>query len=60
MVPAHVQVIPVDGIIELPEIAEQVSTSETLRERNELLLLHVATGLSIALVSVAWVLLALD
>ncbi len=57
---AHVQVIPVDGIIELPEVAEQVLASETLRERNELRLLNVATTLSIALVSVAWVLLALD
>ena len=57
---AHVQVIPVDGIIELPEMAEQALASETLRERNELRRLNVATAVSIALVSVAWVLLALD
>ena len=57
---AHVQVIPVDGIIELPEMAEQAFASEALRERNELRLLNVATALSIALVSVSWVLLAFD
>ena len=41
---AHVQVIPVDGIIELPEMAEQALASETLRERNELRRLNVATA----------------
>ena len=38
------EVIPVDGIIELPEMAEQALASETLRERNELRRLNVATG----------------
>jgi hypothetical protein len=41
-------------------MAEQALASETLRERNELRRLNVATAVSIALVSVAWVLLALD
>jgi hypothetical protein len=59
-VPAQVQVIPVDGVIELPDFPEQAEISERLREQNELLLLNVATGLSVLLVSVAWVLLALD
>jgi hypothetical protein len=63
IVSAHIRVIPVEGVTELPDFAEQAASSEDLlrrRERNELLLLSIATGLSIVLVSCAWVLLALD
>ena len=58
--PAQVLVIPVDGVIELPDFPEQTEAAEDRRQQNELLLLNVATGLSVLLVSVAWVLLALD
>jgi hypothetical protein len=62
-VSAHFRVIPVAGVTELPDFAEQAASSEELRqrrERNELRLLSTATGLSVVLVSCAWVLLALD
>jgi hypothetical protein len=62
-VSAHIRVIPVAGVTALPDFAAQAASAEQLRERrerNELLLLSIATGLSIVLVSWAWVFLALD
>jgi hypothetical protein len=63
IVSAHIRVIPVEGVTELPDFAAQAVSAEQLRERrerNELRLLKIATGLSIVLVSCAWVFLALD
>ena len=57
------RVIPVEGVTELPDFAAEAVSADELRERrerNELRLLKVATGLSIVLVSCAWVFLALD
>jgi hypothetical protein len=62
-VSAHIRVIPVEGVTKLPDFAAQADSFEerrARRERNELLLLSTATGLSVVLVSCAWVLLALD
>ncbi len=59
------RVIPVEGISKVPGLAEAFDrdleqAAEARRQKSELLLLNVATGLAVLLVSCAWVALALD
>jgi hypothetical protein len=54
------RIIPVEGISEVPVAAEDVELAEARRQRRELRLLNVATGLSLLLVCSAWVAMALD
>ena len=58
------RVIPVDGISEITGVNEgldhEVTDAEAQRQKRELLLLNVATGLSVMLVSCAWIMIALD
>jgi hypothetical protein len=54
------KVIPVQGIAEVPDIVEGHEEAEARRHRAELLLLNVATALAIALVTSAWVAIALE
>ena len=58
------RVIPVDGISEVPGVGQgldhEIEDAEARRQKRELLLLNVATGLSVALVSCAWIAIALD
>ncbi len=56
----NMRVIPVEGVTALPDIAELPKEADIRRDKRELLLLNVATGLAVLLVSCAWVLLALD
>ncbi len=56
---SDIRIIPVPGITELPEIVEgEDEARERRRHWREMLLLNVATGLSLVLVSCAWILLA--
>jgi hypothetical protein len=54
------RVIPVEGISRIPDIAHDVEEAEARQQRAELLLLNVATGLAVLLVSCAWIAIALD
>jgi hypothetical protein len=54
------RVIPVEGISRVPDITHDVEEAEARRQRSELLLLNVATGLAVLLVSCAWIAIALD
>jgi hypothetical protein len=58
------RVIPVDGISVVPGVSQgidqEMEDAEARRQKRELLLLNVATGLSVALVSCAWIAIALD
>jgi hypothetical protein len=58
------RVIPVDGISEIPGVSQgvdnELENAEARRQKRELLLLNVATGLSVLLVSCAWIAIALD
>jgi hypothetical protein len=58
------RVIPVDGISAVPGVRQgidqEMEDAEARRQKRELLLLNVATGLSVALVSCAWIAIALD
>jgi hypothetical protein len=58
------RVLPVDGMAKLPasgrDIAADIETAEARQQRDELLLLNVATVLSVALVCCAWIAIALD
>jgi hypothetical protein len=60
----NARVIQVEGISKVPGIAQtfddELEAMEARRERSELLLLNVATGLAIMLVSCAWIAIALD
>lgn len=56
----NIRVIPVDGVTALPDIAELPNEVDIRRGKRELLLLNVAAGLAVSLVSCAWVLLALE
>lgn len=58
------RVIPVDGISEIPGVSRgldhEMEDAEARRQQRELLLLNVATGLSVLLVCCAWIAIALD
>lgn len=58
------RVIPVDGISVVPGVSQgidqEMEDAEARRQKRELLLLNVATGLSVALVSCAWIAITLD
>lgn len=54
------RVIPVDGVTAIPDIADLPNEADIRRDRRELQLLRIATGLAVSLVSCAWVLLALE
>lgn len=56
----NIRVIPVDGVTALPDIAELPNEVDVRRDKRELLLLNIAAGLAVSLVSCAWVLLALE
>ena len=60
----HVEtrVIPVEGIsrVPVPGIAQELDDGEVRRQREEMLLLNVATALAVLLVSCAWIAIALD
>ena len=55
---AQFQVIPVEGVTELPELP--VRATERPRSRAELILLNVTAAIAVLVVSCAWILLALD
>ena len=52
------RVIPVEGISQVPGIIHD--NSDTDQQSGELLLLNVATVLSVAVVCFAWIAIALD
>ena len=62
------RVIPVEGISEVPgiagdlaeDLAHNLEDMEARRQRAELQLLNVATGLAVTLVCCAWIAIALD
>jgi hypothetical protein len=54
------RVIPMAGISEVPAVADDIENAEARRQRAELFLLNVATGLAVLLISCAWIALALD
>lgn len=54
------RVIPVKGIAKVPVASDEVEAAELRRQNGELLLLNVATGLAVLLVSCAWIAIALD
>ncbi|MET0279028.1 MAG: hypothetical protein ABW198_11930 [Pseudorhodoplanes sp.] len=55
---AHIRLVPVEGVTELPDIP--LRFFERPKKRSELILLNVTTILSVIVVSCAWILLALD
>jgi hypothetical protein len=64
MMRTQARVILVDGISKVPGVTDALDQendqAEARRQKRELLLLNVATGLSIMLVSCAWIAIALD
>ena len=56
----NIRVIPVDGVTALPDIDELRNEMDIRRDKRELLLLNIAAGLAVSLVSFAWILLALE
>jgi hypothetical protein len=57
------RVIPVEGISRVPGPARDLNwddDGQTRQQRDELVLLNVATALAVALVSCAWIAIALD
>jgi hypothetical protein len=54
------KVIPVEGISEVPGIAQDFDDADVRQQRAELLLLNWATTLAVLLVSCAWIAIALD
>ena len=58
------RVIPVEGISKVPGVADavdqEIENAEVQRQKDELLLLNVVTGLSVLLVSCAWIAITLD
>jgi len=54
------RVIPVDGVTALPDIADLPDEMAIRRDKHEVRLLRIATGLAVSLVSCAWALLALQ
>lgn len=54
------RVVPVEGISKVPGIAHDFDDGATRQRRDELLLLNVVTGISVALVCFAWIAIALD
>jgi hypothetical protein len=55
---AHIRVIPVEGVTELPDIPLRFFARP--KKRNEFLLLNITTAIAVLVVSCAWILLALD
>jgi len=55
---AHIRVVPVEGVTELPDFASLAQPRP--RKRYDLLLLNVTTVIAVLVVSCAWVLLSLD
>jgi hypothetical protein len=55
---AHIRVVPVEGVTELPDFA--ALAEDRPQKRYELLLLNVTTVIAVLVVSCAWVLLSLD
>lgn len=56
----NIRVIPVEGVTALPDIADLPNEADIRRDKRELMLLNIAAGLAVSLVSCAWVLLALE
>lgn len=54
------RVIPVEGISRVPDVLHDVEDVEIRQQNAELLLMNVATALAVALVSFAWIAIALD
>lgn len=56
------RVIPVEGISRVPGPARDLNwdDAQTRQQRDELVLLNVVTALAVALVSCAWIAIALD
>jgi hypothetical protein len=54
------KVIPVEGISKVPGIPHDFDDGATRQRRDEFLLLNVVTGISVALVCLAWIAIALD
>jgi hypothetical protein len=55
---AHIRVVPVEGVTQLPDFASLAQ--DRPKRRNDLLLLNVTTVIAVLVVSCAWVLLSLD
>jgi hypothetical protein len=55
---AHIRVLPVEGVTELPDFASLAQ--ERPQKRYDLILLNVTTVIAVLVVSCAWVLLSLD
>ena len=55
---AHIRVVPVEGVTQLPDFASLVQ--DRPKRRSDLLLLNVTTVIAVLVVSCAWVLLTLD
>lgn len=64
MMRTQARVIPVEGISKVPGVADavdqEIENAEVQRQKDELLLLNVVTGLSVLLVSCAWIAITLD
>jgi hypothetical protein len=60
MMRIEAKVIPVDGISKVPAALDDVEAAALQQRKRELLLLNVATGLAVLLVSCAWIAIALD
>lgn len=58
------RIMPVEGMAKVPgmgrDLADEIQTAEARQQRDELVLLNVATGLAVALVCCAWIAIALD
>jgi hypothetical protein len=54
------RVIPVEGISKVPGVVHDREDAEVRQQNAELLLMNVATALAVALVSCAWIAIALD
>lgn len=54
------KVISVEGVSKVPVALDDVEATELQQRKAELLLLNVATGLAVLLVSCAWIAIALD
>lgn len=64
MMRTQARIIMVEGISKVPGVTDardlENEEADAWRQKRELLLLNVATGLSVLLVSCAWIAIALD